>query len=191
MTIAKDTIYTFSGTKFALGTDSVADVNFIDIAHALAHQCRFTGHLRDFYSVAQHSCYVAHLMALRGHSKHTLQVALMHDASEAYLSDIARPFKGSVGGYKEIEEKIQTLCFRAFGITQAMYDASQPDLKECDMLACFVEARDMHNGPVEEFEQYAEFKDLIDREPTLVPLVPWKAKDLFVEMAQKLEMWHV
>lgn len=81
-----------------------------DIAHALSHQCRFGGHAPHFYSVAQHSVEVAHLVpeALR------LQ-ALMHDASEAYLVDVPRPVKARLPGYLAIEEHLMHVVAARFG----------------------------------------------------------------------------
>ena len=59
-----------------------------EIAHALSQINRFTGHTRVPYSVAEHSCRVASLLPAE------LQLAgLLHDASEAYLGDMASPLK--------------------------------------------------------------------------------------------------
>src|SRR5262249_40410739 len=59
-----------------------------DIAQGLAHECRFNGHVREFYSVAEHCVRVSWLVpqafALEG---------LLHDASEAYLKDVPSPLK--------------------------------------------------------------------------------------------------
>lgn len=82
-------IQTFTGKKvfpLAMTTDMV-DIK--DIAHALSLKCRFTGHCRTFYSVAEHSMRVAELV--RPELK---LAALLHDAAEAYLPDFARPIKG-------------------------------------------------------------------------------------------------
>jgi hypothetical protein len=70
------------------------DICIEDIAHALALTCRFTGHCRDFYSVAQHSALCADYVRARGGSAALQLAALLHDASEAYLPDVSRPIKG-------------------------------------------------------------------------------------------------
>ena len=76
-----------------------SEVFLLDIAHSLAMQCRYTGHVERFYSVAEHSVHVSHIvpqaMALLG---------LLHDATEAYLTDVARPVKRHLTNYKEIEQ---------------------------------------------------------------------------------------
>src|SRR3954471_8611075 len=64
-----------------------------DIAQALSNQCRFGGHSRVFYSVAQHSAIVSDLVRDRGGSTTDVLAALLHDAGEAYLVDLPHPLK--------------------------------------------------------------------------------------------------
>jgi hypothetical protein len=64
-----------------------------DIARSLANQCRFGGHCRAFYSVAQHSVIVSELVESRGGDAEDAFAALMHDATEAYLGDMPHPLK--------------------------------------------------------------------------------------------------
>ena len=81
-------IATFSGRYVDPLHLSPDDVNIEDIAHALANQCRFTGHTLEFFSVAQHSVLVMRTLPI----EHKFW-GLLHDASETYLSDVARPLK--------------------------------------------------------------------------------------------------
>lgn len=76
-----------------------------DIAHALSLNCRFNGHIRHFYSVAQHSLMVANLMAslalgdpLEG---------LLHDATEAYMSDVPAPLKVRLPDWRGIDATLE------------------------------------------------------------------------------------
>jgi len=84
---------TFTGKLFTPLAPNFADIDVLDIAHALSHQCRFSGHTRLFYSVAEHSVRVARLLKPRG--KRVQLWGLLHDASEAYLVDLPTPLKRS------------------------------------------------------------------------------------------------
>lgn len=94
-------------------------VNVIDIAHSLSNQCRFTGHVREFYSVGQHSVLCAEFARdTRGTPEHQLTL-LLHDGSETYLSDLARPVKHAAGlgdTYRFIENAIQAVVAERFGL---------------------------------------------------------------------------
>src|SRR3954452_17139806 len=68
-------------------------LDITDITRALANTCRFGGHCRSFYSVAQHSVIVSELVEQRGGDAEDAFAALMHDASEAYLGDMPHPIK--------------------------------------------------------------------------------------------------
>lgn len=115
-----------------------------DIAHSLSLQCRFNGHCGTFYSVAQHSVYVAEQLPPE------FQLAgLMHDATEAYLCDIPSPFKPFLTNYKQLEmnaaKKIEAKWFHGKDILE------NPAVKDADVRMLATEFRDLraHNSPVE------------------------------------------
>ena len=83
-----------------------------DVAHALSLLCRANGHFPHFYSVAQHSLNCMREAEARGYSKTVQLGCLLHDASEAYLSDITRPIKPHLIGYFEIEKRLQNQIFQ-------------------------------------------------------------------------------
>lgn len=70
---------------------NINDIEIEDIAHALSLLCRANGHFEHFYSVAQHLLNCAKEAKARGYSKRVQLGCLLHDASEAYLSDVTRP----------------------------------------------------------------------------------------------------
>ena len=82
-----------------------------DIAHALAMLCRANGHFESFYSVAQHCINCAREAKARGLSAKVQLACLLHDGSEAYLSDVTRPVKEELPKYKEIEAPLQDMIW--------------------------------------------------------------------------------
>lgn len=82
-------------------------IDIIDIAHALSLLCRANGHFKTFYSVGQHSINCMLEAEARGYSKKVQLACLLHDASEAYLSDVTRPVKHELPKYIEIEKPLQ------------------------------------------------------------------------------------
>ena len=82
-------------------------VSIDDIAHSLSMLCRANGHFETFYSVCQHSINCAKEAAARGLSPRIQLACLLHDASEAYLSDVTRPVKAELPQYKQIEAPLQ------------------------------------------------------------------------------------
>lgn len=107
-------ITTFTGNTFNPLDPKIEEIDIRDIAHALSLICRGNGHVKHFYSVAQHSisCYME--AKARGYS-HQIQLAcLLHDGSEAYLSDIVRPIKAKLSEYLRIEDKLQDLIWEKY-----------------------------------------------------------------------------
>lgn len=94
-----------------------------DIAHALAHQCRFSGHLHVFYSVAQHSVHVSERVPTK-----LRRTAMLHDASEAYLLDIPTPIKKNLPGYKDLENQLMAVLAKRFDFQWPL----PPEIKHAD-----------------------------------------------------------
>lgn len=97
-----------------------ADVCIEDIAHALSMQCRYNGHCRIFYSVAEHSWEVRSFLELHLDGNREEQLAaLMHDAAEAYLHDMVTPIKraSDMGAlYAESERSAMEIIAAVFGL---------------------------------------------------------------------------
>lgn len=104
-------IQTISGRRVDPLNPNPDDLVIDDIAHALSMICRFTGHCLYFLSVAEHSVNVSKIC-----SPADQLAGLLHDASEAYLADIARPVKhtAAMAGYREIEANLQRVLLQKF-----------------------------------------------------------------------------
>lgn len=89
-------------------------IDIYDIAHSLSLMCRANGHAKFFYSVAQHSIACANEAKARGWSREVIIGCLLHDASEAYLSDVTRPVKKELTFYLEVEECLQDKIWEHF-----------------------------------------------------------------------------
>lgn len=109
-----DWIVTMTGAHFYPLDPKPEDVRLEDIAHALAHQCRWAGHTSEFYSVAQHACMVARLVERI--APHYALMALHHDSAEAYLVDVPRPVKPLFRGYEAVERRILETISNALSI---------------------------------------------------------------------------
>jgi hypothetical protein len=110
-----------------------------DIARALGNLCRFGGHSRVFYSVAQHSVIVSELVEQRGGDAEDVFAALMHDASEAYLGDMPHPIKhrSPLGAaFKTAEEHLEQAIRERFRIK-----ANVPEIKRADRALLATERR--------------------------------------------------
>jgi len=116
-TKSNDFIDTFTKVKFSPLNPRIQDTSIIDIAHALSLICRFNGHCSYFYSVAQHSLFCAEEARLRGHSEKIQLACLLHDAEEAYVSDITRPVKKHLPEFISISNKVQDVIWKRFGLT--------------------------------------------------------------------------
>jgi uncharacterized protein len=137
LAIETGTITTYTGRSITPLDPDPADIDIEDIAHALSNSCRFTGHVREFYSVAQHSYLCSTIVP----DEYKL-TALLHDASEAYLSDIARPIKsqpefGDV--YKKYENQLEAAIAERFGLVFPYPE----EIKQADYNLLKTEQRDL------------------------------------------------
>ncbi|MGL4911621.1 MAG: hypothetical protein ACRC3Y_04235 [Romboutsia sp.] len=107
-------ITTFSKIKFNPINPNKDDLSIDDIAHSLSLLTRANGHFPEFYSVAQHSILCCEESISRGYSPKVSLACLLHDASEAYMSDITRPVKKYLKEYLNIEDKLQGVIYNHF-----------------------------------------------------------------------------
>ena len=103
------TITTYTGAHFAPTEPAPEGVRIQDVAHALSLLCRGNGHVKQFFSVGQHCLHCAREAKAR-----VALACLLHDASEAYLSDVPRPFKASLPEYRVLEDRLLAVIYQKF-----------------------------------------------------------------------------
>lgn len=102
---------TFTGRAFYPLSAMPDDVDPLDIAHALALTCRYGGHVRRFYSVAEHCVLMSRAVA-----PEFALWALLHDATEAYVGDMVRPLKRMMPTYREVEDRLMVVICDRFAL---------------------------------------------------------------------------
>lgn len=122
---------TFTGKQFWPFDPKVGDICIEDIAHSLSQQCRYAGHTKQFYSVAEHCYHISKAVPRRW-----ALWGLLHDASEAYLIDVPRPVKVHLTNYKAIEAKLMLAIRQRFQleapINEGLGDEMPMDVKIAD-----------------------------------------------------------
>ena len=109
-----DYITTYTSVHFTPTEPKAEDIRIEDIAHALSMICRGNGHVKTFYSVGEHCINCAAEAEARGYSKRVVLACLLHDAQEAYLSDVTRPVKQHLPEYSVYEDRLQEAIYEKF-----------------------------------------------------------------------------
>lgn len=132
-------VWTYTGRRVWVEAPDPAAIDIRDVARALAFQCRYFGHVRQYESVAQHSVLVSRYCdpadALAG---------LLHDSSEAYMGDCIRPVKylPIMAEYRALERRVLASILGKYGLG--------PDLpasvKAADERVTYTEFRDVRGA---------------------------------------------
>lgn len=172
------TILTSQGTYFDLLHPERSEISVDIIAHALSNICRFTGHCKDFYSVAQHAWLVSHLVP-----PELAYQALHHDDAEAFVGDVASPLKKLIPEYKAIERRIEREVFKRMGLPAEL----DPAVKLADLRALRTEQRDlMHvDGGL-----WTSLEGIDPADTLVVPVLPWQARLMFLRRHAELVHRH-
>lgn len=137
----KDWQQTFTGRQFYPLRPRASQIHIVDIAHALASAHRYVGHTTRPYSVGEHSCHVSRQLLLETGNQQLALAGLLHDASEAYTNDMARPLKTqpAMKPFRELEADIQQYIYTKY----ALPDVEDPRVKVADMRMYATEVRDL------------------------------------------------
>ncbi len=171
-----DFIKTYTGKMFYPLDPRIEEIDIIDIAHALSNICRFTGHCNEYFSVAQHSV----LVSQYAKSLVEKQQALLHDASEAYLSDISSPLKRCFEffEYRKAEERLQSIIFLKFNLPEKILSS----IEEIDMKLLYTEGRDLMNGTAD----WNNSNNVLPYFEKIIPVSQNIAKEMFLDNFKKL-----
>lgn len=139
-------ITTYTGKHFDPTEPDMEAVDIRDIAHALSLTCRGNGHVKTFFSVGQHCINCAREAELRGYSKRIVLACLLHDASEAYMSDVPRPFKKSLPEYVQAEETLLDKIYERF-LGSVLNEEEQRMVKKIDDDMLYYDLKVLLNEP--------------------------------------------
>ena len=168
-------MWTYTGREvYPLNLKS-SDIDIVDIAHHLALQNRFSGATKVPYSVAQHSVLVADLLWNMDEPPIVSLEGLLHDAAEAFLSDIIRPLKhhSKFGhAYEKVEARVDRVIRKHFGLPKHMSKA----VRQADDTLVKAECRDLMAFDTGEYRRkrlssYGEY--------------PWKIESIGWQGAEK------
>lgn len=154
---------TYTGRAFRPTNPTPDDVDPLDIAHALSLICRYGGHTKWFYSVAEHCVLMSHAVP-----EEDALAALLHDATEAYVGDMVRPLKQQLPAYQLAEARVWSAVARRFDLG-AMLEL----------------------GPLPRSVKEADNRILLDERAALLtaPPHPW-AVDELAPLGVQIEAWE-
>jgi 5'-deoxynucleotidase YfbR-like HD superfamily hydrolase len=167
-------ILTVGGTYFNFIEPHLSIITIEDIAHGLGNVCRFAGHTKEFYSVAQHSYHVSFLVE----PEYALQ-GLMHDAHEAFIGDCPSPLKRLLPDYVALEHRVEDAVLAQFGLTRPLH----PSVKVADLIMLATEQRDLLPAHDDEWGLIRDVQPLVK---TIEPWPPRAATLVFLQRFREL-----
>ena len=170
-----DWYQTYTGLRFYPKFPTCGIFRIEDIAKSLSQVCRFGGHIRTHYSVAQHSLHVASMLPDRLKFQ-----GLMHDATEAYLGDVVKPLKELLPDYRSLERVVWRMIAKRYGMPETLDRA----VKEADLTALATERRDLYLHPYR--WQWRISEDTQPAKERLQPMTAEAAERTFLQ-----EFWRL
>lgn len=184
-------IQTFKRVRFDFDNPTSDMIELEDIAHALSHVCRWSGHTPIFFSVAEHSVMVSMMVEQLGGTIEEQRAALMHDAHEAYTGDIPTPLKAKLGPViRDLQRNIQWAID-----TRYKLETTPEIVHKADSMALDYELTFLMGGAAarwtSEPEPMGDHWRMIGERMTeagTLALPPYMAERLFLMRAAKLEI---
>ena len=170
-----DPIGTYTGGEFYPLDPDPAEVDLPDIANGLANTCRYAGQCQFYYSVATHSLYVSEELA--EHGPQVQLYGLLHDAAEAYVSDVPRPIKRELENFERVEADVLDAVWTALD-SPAPTDSQWETVMDADDRLFRYEADTL----LAEFEP----SSVPDRSYELSPCSPEAVREQFLDRVREL-----
>jgi 5'-deoxynucleotidase YfbR-like HD superfamily hydrolase len=172
----------FSGTEYWIMDPRPDEVNLLDIVMGLSNAARYRGQTKFFYPVLTHCILVSRavedLAVIRGWSdalaKEAAFEGLLHDASEAYLGDVARPLKRmrAMREYCRVEKLWEDAICTRFEINST--EATRNLVHEVDHRIVKDEVQVIMRDP----DMWKRKKRYLDLEPLGVGIPNWNQAEI-------------
>lgn len=140
---------TYTGRRVDIPQPGPGQVCIEDVATHLSRIPRFAGATQHPWCVAAHSLHCASLAEAEGFPPGAQLAALLHDAHEAYCSDIPSPFKGAVreltlgrSPLTTAEDMLQRVVLNELGAAHYLL-AYAGQVKRWDLISLATERRDL------------------------------------------------
>lgn len=186
---------TFTGKRFDPSDPQPSQVCLEDLAHHLAHQCRYAGGTIRHYSTAEHCVRMA-----RVGEKRLKTGLLLHDGPEAYISDVVSPVKNldMMTPYRFMDDRLTDFIFKKYGVPYRVGSPEWYEVKDIDYAMVILEAGmvlphpDNLSGSLKLGDQYGELAckmAVILQEGVKFRHWGWEAKfaeTVFLETAESL-----
>lgn len=167
-------IQTYTGKKFDLLNPDFNSICIEDITHSLSNICRYTGHVKSFYSVAQHS-----VLASMSVPEEDALSGLLHDAAEAYLTDISKPLKVLLPEYCRLEDNVWLKIAEKFNLPEIL----PASVKDADLRLLATEKRDLMSDCGPSWKTTDGVECLKDK---ILPWGPDQAEFMFLKRFKEL-----
>lgn len=164
---------THTGKKIYPFDIRIEDIDIGDISHSLSMKCRFGGHTKEFYSIAEHCIYCSWFID----NPDLKLFALLHDAAEAYLPDLIRPIKNHVPFLVDAEKDIIVKIMEKF-VGRAPNEFERKQIKEIDNIMLLTEASQLLDN-LNDWELYGVSSDKIDKIGKLAKFNPKQAEFVY------------
>lgn len=180
----KFVIHTRFGNIFDPKTGIINNIDINDIAHSLANMSRYAGHSRRFYSVAEHSVLTYNIAKKLWPQDLDIQwAALLHDATEAYVTDLPTPIKVLLPNFNKLEHKIELQIIEKFNI--CMDNRVKKAVKQIDVEALSTEAFMLFND-VSNWESIIGVKRHSELLNNRFPIPSGQSSELFLKAFSEL-----